>query len=197
MERDKLCPSGKVFVKDEKYILSRYEIEEQNLFLKTWKETFENSIVLEDEKFKKKSWEEVWSDTTKLHLKIVDNLLHEYIGEVVILQLDSRMPELGIQLLRKYQGQGIGTRIMKLLVNQLKFIMGVESFLIRIRSDNYVSQHMFKGMGAVKIGEEGKEYTELMQKIKNEMGKDKFEEIIGEEFEKTQVYTICYELPVF
>ena len=70
------------------------------------------------------------------------------------MKLDMVMPELGIQLLRKYQGQGIGTRIMKLFVNQLKSIMKVESFSVRIRSDNYASQRMFEKMGIVKIGEE-------------------------------------------
>ena len=33
MDRDELCSNGKVFVEDEKYALSRYEVAEQNLCL--------------------------------------------------------------------------------------------------------------------------------------------------------------------
>lgn len=55
---------------------------------------------------------------------------------------------------------------------------------------------MFEKMGAVKIDEEGKKYAELMRKIMQNFGKEKFEEVIKEDFEKTQRYIICYKLKV-
>ena len=119
MKRDEICPCGKVFVEDEKYVLSRYEITERELSFRAWYETFENSPVLNDENFKKKSWEDVLSDTSKLQLKIIDKLTQEYVGEVMLLQLETATPELGIQLLHKHQGQGIGTYIMNLFVEKL------------------------------------------------------------------------------
>ena len=117
-------------------------------------------------------------------------------GDVVLTQLNSKTPELGIQLLRKYQGQGIGTQVIKLFINQLKDVLQIEYFLIRICSDNEISQRMFEKIGAVKIGEEGKEYADLMHKIMKDMGREKFEEITGEEFHKTQRYILCYKLKV-
>ena len=54
---------------------------------------------------------------------------------------------------------------MNLFVDKLKSVLRVEFFSVRIFSDNHVSQKMFEKMGAVKIGEEGKEYAELMRKI--------------------------------
>ena len=140
MERDELCSSGKVFVEDEKYVLSRYEAAEQDLYLMAWNEIFESTPVSHDEKFKQKSWDDVLSDTTKLQLKIIDKLTQEYVGEVTLMKLDTEAPELGIQLLRKYQSQGIGTRVMNLFVDKLKSVMRVEFFSVRIFSDNHVSQ---------------------------------------------------------
>lgn len=194
MERDKLCPSGKVFAEDDKYMLSRYEDTEQDLYLKVWNETFEKSPVRCDDNFKQKSWEDVLTDTTKLYLKISDKISHEYVGEVSLTQLDTETPELGIHLLRKYQSQGIGTRVMNLFVVKLKKVFRVEYFSVRIFSDNYISQRMFEKMGAVKTGEEGKDYTELMYKIMQEMGREAFETVIGKDFEKTQRYIICYKI---
>ena len=55
---------------------------------------------------------------------------------------------------------------------------------------------MFEKIGAVKIGEEGKEYAELMYKIMQEMGKEKFEETIKQDFEKTQQFIIRYKIEV-
>ncbi len=112
------------------------------------------------------------------------------------MELNTEMPEIGIQLLRKYHGQGIGTRVVNLFVNQLKSIMQVEFLKVRIRSDNYISQRMFEKMGAIKVGEEGKKYAELMCELMRNMGKEKFENAIKGEFESTQVYTLCYKLPI-
>ena len=118
-------------------------------------------------------------------------MTQEYVGEVTLMKLDTETPELGIQLLRKYQSQGIGTRVMNLFVDKLKSVLRVEFFSVRIFSDNHVSKKMFDKMGAVKIGEEGKEYAELMYRIMQEIGREKFEETIKEDFEKTQRYIIC------
>lgn len=196
MNRDELCSTGVMFVEDEKYTLCRYDVSEQALFFEAWNETFHNSPLINDEQFKKKSWEDMLSDTSKLQLKIIDKLTQEYVGEVVLMKVDAEMPEIGIQLLKKYHGQGIGTRVVNLFVNRLKSIMKVEFFTVRIRSDNYVSQRMFEKMGAIKVGEEGKEYADLMYELMQSTGKEKFEKAIQKEFESTQTYTLCYKLPL-
>lgn len=196
MNRDELCSTGVMFVEDEKYTLCRYDVSEQALFIEAWNETFHNSPLINDEQFRKKSWEDMLSDTSKLQLKIIDKLTQEYVGEVVLMKVDSEMPEIGLQLLKKYHGQGIGTRIVNLFVNRLKSIMKVEFFTVRIRSDNYISQRMFEKMGAIKVGEEGKEYADLMYELMQSMGKEKFEKVIQKEFKSTQTYTLCYKLPL-
>ena len=83
-----------------------------------------------------------------------------------------------------------------LFVNRLKTIIQVEFLSIRIRSNNHISQKMSEKMGAIKIGEEGKEYAELMCELMQNMGKEKFEKVIKEDFESTQTYTLCYKLPL-
>ena len=95
MKRDELCSIGTVFVEDENYVLGRYEETEQHLYFKAWSETFEDSSVLKDEKFKRKCWEDVLSDTNKLQLKIMNRYTQEYIGEIMLMKLDEGMPELG------------------------------------------------------------------------------------------------------
>ena len=103
----------------------------------------------------------------------------------MLMNLDTEIPGLGIQLLREYHNQGIGTRIINLFVNKLKTVLSVDFISIRISSDNQISQKMFEKMGAVKIGEEGKEYAELMQRFMQGVGRENFKEIVKEDFEKT------------
>ncbi|MBR5595864.1 MAG: GNAT family N-acetyltransferase [Lachnospiraceae bacterium] len=185
-----------IFAENDNFILSKYKDSEQELFYKAWNETFENSPVLTDINFKEKSWEDVLTGKSKLQLKIIDTISQEYIGEVVLLNIDSEMPEFGIQLLRKYQGKGIGTMITKLFLDKLKSVTQVKEILIRIRSNNEISKKMFEKFGIVKIGEEGKKCAELMASLLDDIGKDKFENIVGKSFASTQVYTICYKLPL-
>ena len=80
MERDELCSSGKAFAEDEKYVLSRYEVTEQDLQLKAWNEIFESTPVSHDENFEQKSWDDVLSDATKLQFKIIDKLTRQESG---------------------------------------------------------------------------------------------------------------------
>jgi len=95
-------------------------------------------------------------DKNKLQLKIMDKSTQEYVGEVVLMKLDAEMPELGIQLLKKYHRRGIGTQVIHLFVEQLKSIMQVEFFTVRIRSDNYISQRLFEKMGQIKLARKAK-----------------------------------------
>ena len=194
VDSDYLCPVSEVFAEDDKYMLSRYEKTDRDLYMQVWKESFEGTSVYEDEDFKQKLWKEVLSNSNKLQLKIINKKSKIYVGEIMLMNLVSDTPEIGIQILRKYQGQGIGTRVTKLFVDGLREVLDVEYYRVRIRSDNYISQKMFEKMGAVKIGTEGKEYAELMNKIMKQIGRDAFEEVITKEFEETQRYIICYKL---
>lgn len=194
MNRDDICVNGMVFAENDAYVLSRYKETEQELFFKAWRETFEHSLLLMNTQLEQTSWEKALSDLNTLQLKVMDKREQEYVGEVCLMKLNSEMPELGIQLLRKYQGQGIGTQVMNLFIKQLKAVTEFKEFLIKISSDNVASKKLFEKMGAVRIGEEGKEYAELMCKIMQKMGKEKFEEIIKGDFAKTQEYTVCYKL---
>ena len=56
MNRDELCPVGVIFAEDEKYVISRYEATDQDLYTKVWNEVFENSPLIHNEEFKSKSW---------------------------------------------------------------------------------------------------------------------------------------------
>lgn len=196
MKADDLCPLGAVFAKDEEYILRRYEADEadHHAFLQAMEEAAPGSILLKDENYMKNSWKEALAGDETLQLKVMDKRTKAYVGYVMLQHLDTREPELGIQLLQDYQHQGIGSRVMRLFVERLRMLLDIDYFYVRIKSDNYASQRLFEGMGAVTIGEEGSEYTELMRNLMEEMGREAFEAAIQGKFEQTQRYIICYML---
>lgn len=194
LDRDQTCPDGMVFTEDESYLLCRYEEKDRKLYDKIWEETFGQSPVLNDTELKIKLWQDVLFDKNKLQLKIIHKKTGNYVGEVMVMNLDSEMPELGIQILKEYQGKGIGSRIMKNFIDQLKSILPVEAFLVKISSDNHICRKLFENMGAVQIGEEGKEYGELFKKAMEDMGKEVFEKSVTSDVGIFQRYIICYKI---
>lgn len=185
-----------ILIENDKFLLTRYQNLDKELYMKAWNETFENSALLMDENLKEKSWKDVLDSKNRLQLKIIDKATQNYVGEIMLMELDSETPEIGIQLLKKYQGHGIGTHVVRLFIDRVKLITDVDYFLVRISSDNYISQKLFEKIGATRIGEEGKEMADLFRNIMEKEGLQKIEEIIKGDFEKTQKYTICYKLGI-
>lgn len=62
-----------------------------------------------------------------------------YVGEILLMKLAAESPELGIQLLRKYHSQGIGTQVMKLFIDKLKSVLQAAVFSVRMLSENYLA----------------------------------------------------------
>lgn len=113
---------------------------------------------------KKRTWNEILCDNNQLYLKILDKQTGEFWGEISLKDLENDIPELGIHILREYRNRGIGTKVEKCFIENLRRVKGLQCLSIRICSDNYVSQRLFEHLGAVKVGEEGKAYCNFMKK---------------------------------
>lgn len=107
--------------------------------------------------------------------------------------LETENPELGIYILPQYRNKKIGTRVVKCFTKNLQKLALYDYLSVRIYSDNLVSQRLFENLGAIKIGEEGKTYCKLMKKMMQDMGRERFKQIIGNTYESTQRYALCYK----
>lgn len=194
MTRENLYSYGLSSISDKEFTLCAYKNQDRLLYGKVWDEVFDKETISAVEEAKKRTWNEILCDNNQLYLKILDKQTGEFWGEISLKDLGNDIPELGIHILREYRNKGIGTKVVKCLIKNLRRIKGVQCLLIRIYSDNYVSQRLFEHLGAVKIGEEGKAYCEFMKKMMQDMGKEKFEKIIQGAYEDTQRYILCYRL---
>ncbi|MEE0687033.1 MAG: GNAT family protein [Lachnospiraceae bacterium] len=194
MKRDDLCNRGQVFVEDNKYKLLRYEEKDKDIYMKMLYEIFDKSKEYLDSSFWEKSWNELLVDDNKLVLKIIDIEKNTYVGEVSLQNIQSNCPEIGIHIMKKYRNKGIASRILPLFLDKIKSLVEVEYFLARIRSNNWISIKLFERLGAVKIGEEGKEYSALMSQMAEKWGQDKMEMTMGKDLEEIVAYSICYSI---
>ena len=60
--------------------------------------------------------------------------------------------ELGVSVLKKYWGQGIGTELMNYLIDWCKESNIIRKLNLKVRSDNHVAIHIYKKLG---FSEEG------------------------------------------
>ena len=78
----------------------------------------------------------------------------QFCGCIELQNHNSSTPELGLNLVESKRNQGIAAKVVKLLVQKSCFERNIDFFLIRIKSNNLHSKHVFEKMGAVLIGEE-------------------------------------------
>ena len=192
MKRDDLCNRGQVFVEDNKYKLLRYEEKDKDIYMKMLYEIFDKSKEYLDSSFWEKSWNELLVDDNKLVLKIIDIEKNTYVGEVSLQNIQGVCPEIGIHIMKENRNKGIASSILPLFLDKIKSLVEVEYFLARIRSNNWISIKLFERLGAVKIGEEGKEYSALMSQMTEKWGREKMEMTVGKDLEEILAYIICY-----
>lgn len=196
MIREAMKIKGDMFAEDKEYRICGFHSEDRAHYEKLWGEIPVNANTDEemDKKMLEQSWWHIFDDEDMCKYKIVEKATSSFVGSIEIRDLDEEAPELGIQLLKKYQGRGIGTNVMGLFLRTLGKLLPGTEYTVKIRSDNEVSQHMFQKLGAVECGKEGLGWVELYQSLANTLGKEHFEKMTGMNYEASQRYIVCYKI---
>lgn len=120
----------------------------------------------------------------------------EYIANIVLRNLNSDTPELGIDVLQNFQRQGIASEVIPKFASRIMELQKINYFLVRIYSDNVASTELFKKLGAVYIGNELSEVAAFLMKAKDLLG-EKYDELLEShsEVEETanQNYIVHYK----
>lgn len=103
------------------------------------------------------------SNANNLHLAIEDNQSGKMIGYMMLKNLDSETPEIGIDLLSGYRNRGLGYECVGLLIKHAVKIAGYKSFLVKIYSDNHASLALFQKFNISKMGEEDSIYDLILE----------------------------------
>lgn len=99
----------------------------------------------------------MWEIILKSDFKIFSVYDREdfYCGSLEVQNIDSRTPELGIDLLESRRNQGIAATVIRLLCKKIYDSKKMDYFLIRIASGNRHSKYVFEKMGAIFLENEG------------------------------------------
>lgn len=193
MTREGLCSKGLSYIKDKELLICLYKKQDKPFHEKIMNEIFVDESPVSVTTVKEQEWNEILHDNDKLFLKVIEMQTEEFIGEISLRNLETETPELGIYILPQYRNKKIGTRVVKCFAENLQKLALYDYLSVRIYSDNLESQRLFENLGAIKIGEEGKSYCTLMKKTMQDMGRERFEQVIGNTYESTQRYVLCYK----
>jgi len=73
----------------------------------------------------------------------------DLLGRVALQEIGESVPELAIVIVKKYQGQGYGAKILKEWLNWVCKNMGYNRINVKIDNSNTRSKHLFKKIGAI------------------------------------------------
>lgn len=166
-------------VQDENYVLREQLLEDKGDYYNLCKETSLLAKRMSQKAFKdffEKQWEQR-SEENAIYVSVILKITKKYVGNIVLRELESTTPEVGIEIAEKYQRQGIAYDTLQLFLRRIKNICRIKYFLVRIYSDNEPSKKLFQKLGAVKIENEPSEYQVFLNQMKERMTEEEYEQI--------------------
>lgn len=169
-----------VLVQDDKYILKKEREEDKQEYFELYKEDsslFKTMPYDMFQEFFEKQWENRRQEKN-LYVSIFKKPDFVYLGNIVLQNIDSTTPELGINVVKKYQRKGVAYDTLKMFMRWgNETFNNMEYFLVRIYSDNSASLNLFQKLGVTKIGEEPSEYQVFLNQFKKQLGKEEYEKV--------------------
>lgn len=86
-------------------------------------------------KYFEKIWVEEQSEDA-IRVSVILNKDGAYVGNITLRELNSKTPELGIDVVQRYQRQGVAYNALRLFMCQVSSISKIDYFLARIYSNN-------------------------------------------------------------
>lgn len=162
-----------VFAEIEKLTIRNLREEDREEYFHTLKEVSTIPAIYETEGFEDTVWKDAVTSATSVTFAVERKDGHKYVGDCMIKNPDTDMIEVGLDVSKEYQNQGIGSTILRLLVTEIKSRFPEKRIITRVYSDNDKSQRLIHTIRGVKIGEEPSEYDaamSIMKKMYEEMG---------------------------
>ena len=179
MDKNQYFDEYHFLVQNDRYILREQLSEDKDDYYKLCAETSLLAKRMSRTSFRaffEKQWEQRREEDA-IYISVILKVTKQYVGNIVLRELESTTPEVGIEIAEKYQRQGIAYDTLQLFLKRIKSICRIDYFLVRIYSDNEPSRKLFQKLGAVKIGNEPSEYQVFLDQMKERMTEGEYEQI--------------------
>lgn len=110
------------------------------------------NIYQDNEKYGNLTWQEFAEDKNRICFVIEKLPECAYCGECAIKNISDSIPEIEIELLKEYQGKGIGYQAIVIMLSRIAKEYKKEKFYAKIEPDNYASLLLFEKLGGIPSG---------------------------------------------
>ena len=151
-----------IFAENEDYIIRNLTDNDRNDYIRVLKSVSSIPKIFETDGFEDITWDEAINSNSFISFALVRKLDYRMVGDCMIKHSDTNIIEVGLDIGKVYQNQGIGTAVLRLFTAEIRRRYPEKKIVVRIYSDNDASQHIIKSLDVVKIGEEPSEYDAAM-----------------------------------
>jgi len=155
-----------VFARDNGIVLSHIKESEYDVYEEV---LYENSIMksfFKDAEFMKGLWVELVCEKS-LYLSVYyDN---EFCGYCGVKRIDTKTPEIAIELLKKWHGRGVGYSALKSFMTEYPKWVKVDYFISRVDVENKASIGLMKKLGGKPFGLSNSFYSSAEDKARMEV----------------------------
>lgn len=180
-----------ILSENENYYLKFLEVKDRDIFIKITAYTSFIPRVYKSTYYCDYFWNSV-PDSDEQVLIIVEKNTGIYCGYCNVKNVNSLNPEIGIDLLPEFQGQGIGKQALELLLTNYKQDKPMEYFIAKVMSSNLNSQSLMAKLGAKPIGVEETEFNRIAAILNEKTTKDHEKKTSKLQFEDE--YVLIYRI---
>ena len=106
----------------------------------------------DEEKLNEWSWQDAFKSKQRICYVIEKMPGNVYCGECAVKNISDEIPEIEIELMKEYQGQGIGYLAIIDMLNKLASDYGKVKYYAKVEPDNYASRFLFEKLRAQPVG---------------------------------------------
>lgn len=149
----------KPFAANDKYFLYPIADEDREAYVELHSQANGDKSLFLKSEVADLMWEQTVNGETRTYA--IYNKEGQFCGTIELQNPTSDTPEIGIDLIEKFQNKGIAPSIIPLFAKAVCERQTVQYFLIRITASNFHSRHVFEKLGAEFIREEESYYKKI------------------------------------
>ena len=167
-------------IENERFLIRPVTAMDKAPFMRIQQENSEIQKVYEEEHFRESLWEKSLDGEDDIYMLIFRKEDDCHIGNCSFQNVNTQVIEIGIDIDKTMQNQGLGTGALCLMVEYLKKNAANQRHQIKTKSNNIPCQMMIENAGGKKIGEEATNFDRIMDKMLPTLEKNGMEKQVEE-----------------
>ena len=150
-------------IENDTFLIRQIASADKANFMRIHIENSQLARAYEEKKFYEYVWDTSVNSDDEINMMIIKKMPEKHVGNCSFQKLDTDTIEIGMDIDKSFQNQGIGTAVLLSLIDYLRKNEPDKRHVIKTKSTNLPCQKMIVKAGGIKIGEERTEFVTVME----------------------------------